>query len=106
MGQKSHIWPLEVTIKGIWNLDGNHFGCINCPYDLISGNLSYCRGFSGLSGDILRPNTGLYCTYKEVKNEVFSKVLIASFWPLLTQFGMIFDQIGHVWSTFREMYVK
>ena len=59
-----------------------------------------------MSGDILRPNTGLYCTYKEVKNEVFSKVLIASFWPLLTQFGMIFDQIGHVWSTFREMYVK
>ena len=93
--EKCHIWPLEGTTKGIWDLDGNHFGCIDCSYDLVLSNLSYCRGFSGVWGHF-EINTGLYCTYKEVKNEVFSKVLIASFWPLLTQFGMIFDQIGHV----------
>ena len=59
-----------------------------------------------MSRDILRPNTGLYCTYKRVKNEVFPKALIASFWLLLTHLGMIFDKIGHVWATWWRFLVS
>ena len=48
--EKCHIWPLEGTTKGIWDLDGNHFGCIDCSYDLVLSNLSSFRGSSGVWG--------------------------------------------------------
>ena len=33
---------------------------------------------------------------KVVQNRVILSVLLSSFWQLLSNFGMIFDQIGHV----------
>ena len=58
-----------------------------------------------MSWNIFRPNTGVSCTYKWVKNERFPKVLLTSFWPTLSDFGPTFGQIGHVWTMFGHFLV-
>ena len=38
-----------------------------------------------------------------VQNRVILRVLLSSFWLLLSNIGMFFDQIGHVWATLRSL---
>ena len=58
-----------------------------------------------MSWRILRPNTGVYCTNKRVKNKDFLMVLLTSFWPTLSDFDPIFGQIGHVRTMFGHFMV-
>ena len=40
-----------------------------------------------------------------VQNRVILSVLLSSFWQLLSNIGIIFDQIDHVWPTLRYLLV-